>query len=603
MLIWNFIRLPLKNNHNLKQMKTKRYLNLIAGLLIPAALMIMSCQDEKETVEATISLNESVLTMVLGTSETLTATVTPTGTAVEWSSNNADVVSVNNGVVTATGVGNAIVHATSGRSRSLCEIAVIEEAISVTGVSLDTTDLLIATGDSRILTATVTPSNATYKNVRWSSSNPAVAIVDEYTGEVTGVAIGEAVVTATTREGNRTSSCSVRVWPSIELSRPYDNLFYVLDAADPDGKITFRWTPFQGTTEYVLKMSLTDDFNTAVFSKDVTGNTTDVSYYELNEQLLSSESQSLKLNWTILPKASVNAINSVRKMDVLIDRHEYAGIQTAGAVDATVTGGAGVYEYLIATGSAAPSSVLTTPLTNTRHPDSLVFTFRYKSNKELPALGIYFVSGGADAGSYTTGVLPQSAEWKTVSYVQKSTFTDFSWGASNDYLRLDFGAVADLQLDVTGLHFRGMNDQEIKEYYVPELLKMAGRNQCDVVSASDYEFQIHTTGTDPSITTSRLTVDLPAGAVMLTFEYIANAACTGDFQIFFASDRGGLAEDRSIRRSDLTASSNWKTYSVDISQARTSFLDWGDVGSYMRLDFGNAANYDITVKNIRILYK
>jgi hypothetical protein len=350
-------------------------------------------------------------------------------------------------------------------------------------------------------------------------------------------------------------------------------------------------------------MSLTDDFNTSVFSKDVTGNTVDVSYYELNEQLKSNENQSLKLNWTILPKASVNAINSVRKMDVWIDQHEYFGIQTAGALDATVVGGAGAYEYLISAGSTILSSVLTVPLIKVCHPDSLVFTFRYKSNKELPALKVYFVSGDADVGSCTIGVLPQSAEWETVSYVLKQAFSDFSWGASGDYLRLDFGAVADLQFRVTGLHFRGMNDQETKEYYVPEWLKMTGKNQCDVVFVSDYEFQIHTTGNDPSITTSMLTADLPAGAVMLTFEYKASAACMNNLQIFFASNRGGLAEDRSFKLTNLTASPEWTTYSVDISQARTSFLNWGDIGSYMRLDFGNIANYDISVKNIRILFK
>jgi hypothetical protein len=584
-------------------MKTKRYLNLIVSLLISSALMIVSCQDEEETVEANISLSESLLTMVLGTSETLMATVTPAGVEVKWSSSNVDVVTVNNGVVTTVGIGNAIINVTADKSRALCEVVVIEEAINATAVSLDTTDMLIAVGDSRKLIATVIPSNATYKNVKWSSNNPAIAIVDEYTGEVTGMSIGEAVITVTTRDGSKTSSCNVRVWPSIELSRPYDNMFYVLDVADPDGKITFRWIPFLGTTEYVLKISLTEDFNAPVFLKDVTGNSTDVSYYELNEQLKSNESQSLKLNWTILPKASVDAINSVRKMDILIDHYEYLGIQTAGATDATVAGGAGVYEYSISTGSATPSSVLTTPLTNVRHPDSLVFTFRYKSNKELPALEIYFVSGDIDAGSYTAGALPPSTEWKTVSYVLKPTFADFSWGISDDYLRLDFGVVADLQLDVTGIHFRGMSDQEIREYYVPELLKMAGRNQCDVVSVSDYEFQIQTTGTDPSITTSKLTADLPAGAVMLTFEYKASATCMNNFQIYFGSDRGGLAEGRSIRWTDLTASPDWKTYSVDISQARMDFLDWGDVGSYMRMDFGNFANYDITVKNIRILYK
>jgi hypothetical protein len=90
---------------------------------------------------------------------------------------------------------------------------------------------------------------------------------------------------------------------------------------------------------------------------------------------------------------------------------------------------------------------------------------------------------------------------------------------------------------------------------------------------------------------------------MLTFEYKASATCMNNFQVYFGSDRGGLAEGRSIRWTNLTASPDWKTYSVDITQARTSFLDWGDAGSFMRMDFGNFANYDIDVKNIRIIYK
>ena len=80
----------------------------------------------------------------------------------------------------------------------------------VTGVTLDQTDLTLFTGQSEQLTATVTPDNATNKNVTWSSDNETVATVDA-NGNVTAVAAGTATITVTTADGSHTATCKVTV--------------------------------------------------------------------------------------------------------------------------------------------------------------------------------------------------------------------------------------------------------------------------------------------------------------------------------------------------------------------------------------------------------
>jgi hypothetical protein len=59
------------------------------------------------------------------------------------------------------------------------------------------------------LTATVTPSNATYKTVIWVSSNSNIASVNN--GKVTAINSGTAVITASTVEGTYTATCTVNV--------------------------------------------------------------------------------------------------------------------------------------------------------------------------------------------------------------------------------------------------------------------------------------------------------------------------------------------------------------------------------------------------------
>lgn len=81
----------------------------------------------------------------------------------------------------------------------------------VTGVSLSQNNLSFKIGDQSLrLQATITPSSATNPQVRWSSSNSAVATVNQ-NGEVKPVAAGQSTITVTTMDGNYTASCTVKV--------------------------------------------------------------------------------------------------------------------------------------------------------------------------------------------------------------------------------------------------------------------------------------------------------------------------------------------------------------------------------------------------------
>ena len=65
-------------------------------------------------------------------------------------------------------------------------------------------------GTNEKLITIFTPLNATNQNVSWSSSDNNIATVDN-DGIVTGVALGTAIITGTTEDGNKTAICEINV--------------------------------------------------------------------------------------------------------------------------------------------------------------------------------------------------------------------------------------------------------------------------------------------------------------------------------------------------------------------------------------------------------
>ena len=82
--------------------------------------------------------------------------------------------------------------------------------VSVTGVSLAPEEVTLEVGESESLTATVAPADADNPSVSWTTSDAAVATVDD-SGTVTAVSPGVATVTVTTDDGGFTATATVTV--------------------------------------------------------------------------------------------------------------------------------------------------------------------------------------------------------------------------------------------------------------------------------------------------------------------------------------------------------------------------------------------------------
>ena len=164
----------------------------------------------KKTVYVTsITLDRTSLEIARGDTYTLQATVLPddaVNKAVTWTSSNKSVATVDsNGKVTGVKAGTATITAKAGDKTATCEVKVI---IPVTSITLNLSSKTLRQNETVKLTATVKPTDATYKDVTWTSDNPQVASVSS-DGTVTAVSEGTANISA--KAGDQTATCVITV--------------------------------------------------------------------------------------------------------------------------------------------------------------------------------------------------------------------------------------------------------------------------------------------------------------------------------------------------------------------------------------------------------
>jgi len=87
---------------------------------------------------------------------------------------------------------------------------IVEKSVSVTGVAVSPVTASLEIGETLQLEATVSPADATVRDVEWSSNNEAAATVDAK-GLVTAVAAGNASITVTTRDGGYSARSRITV--------------------------------------------------------------------------------------------------------------------------------------------------------------------------------------------------------------------------------------------------------------------------------------------------------------------------------------------------------------------------------------------------------
>ncbi|MGV8905940.1 MAG: Ig-like domain-containing protein [Acetobacterium sp.] len=167
-----------------------------------------------------VTVNESTKALTTDANFNLIATISPanaTNKTITWSSDKADIATVDaNGKITAVKAGTATitVKTADGNKTAICGLIVTDPIVNITEITLSETAKALTTGNYFNLTATVSPANATNKAITWASSNAGVAVVDT-AGKVTAVKAGNATITVTTTDGNKTANCLVTVKESI----------------------------------------------------------------------------------------------------------------------------------------------------------------------------------------------------------------------------------------------------------------------------------------------------------------------------------------------------------------------------------------------------
>ena len=249
-----------------KMKESRRWLSwlpkALLATLLAGALAFVGCKsgsdDDDDDGDTTIKVTEVTLkgdSHVLSAAEdadadtkqlTLTATITPdtaTNKKLAWKSSDETVATVTpsedtlSATVSAVAAGKVTITATSADGpKDTYEITVSSEKIvKVDTVTIKAKDdaTSVKAGQTLILTAIITPENATDKTVEWESSDKTVATVtpSEDTLSATLTAVAEGKVTITAKAGGKDSNeLSIEVtdaWPYTLYSEDFSDMAVV----------------------------------------------------------------------------------------------------------------------------------------------------------------------------------------------------------------------------------------------------------------------------------------------------------------------------------------------------------------------------------------
>ena len=131
----------------------------------------------------------------------LTATIAPQNftDAVTWTSSNEDVATVSDtGYVEVCGVGTAVITVTAGNVKAACTVTVPQ---LIDWIEFDEDEIELKSGETYQLRPDISPSNATNKKLKYTSSDTKVAEVSA-SGLVTAKSEGEARIRAAATDGS-----------------------------------------------------------------------------------------------------------------------------------------------------------------------------------------------------------------------------------------------------------------------------------------------------------------------------------------------------------------------------------------------------------------
>lgn len=197
-------------------------------------------------------VGDKTVTMGLNQTRQLQVKITPSDTTnknVQWTSSNNSVATVDsNGVVTSKNSGSTIITATT--YNGLKTEFFIEVETPVTNITLNSNEINLNPGGTFKLDATVNPSNASNKNIKWISANESIATVDQ-SGNVTADVAGTTYISAVSADGKVVATCTVNVSKPV-VTKPAK--VKIKSAKKKGKKVTLKWKKISDAAGYVVYM-------------------------------------------------------------------------------------------------------------------------------------------------------------------------------------------------------------------------------------------------------------------------------------------------------------------------------------------------------------
>ncbi len=197
-------------------------------------------------------VGDKTVTMGLNQTRQLQVKITPSDTTnknVQWTSSNNSVATVDsNGVVTSKNSGSTIITATT--HNGLKTEFFIEVETPVTNITLNSNEINLNQGGTFKLDATVNPSNASNKNIKWISANESIATVDQ-SGNVTADVAGTTYISAVSADGKVIATCTVNVSKPV-VTKPAK--VKIKSAKKKGKKVTLKWKKISDAAGYVVYM-------------------------------------------------------------------------------------------------------------------------------------------------------------------------------------------------------------------------------------------------------------------------------------------------------------------------------------------------------------
>lgn len=310
------------------------------------SVIVVTTDERGLTASCLVTVQEFVTSIKISGSQeyvnkgdniSLTTEVLPstaTNPKITWKSSRPKVISVNSrGIAKAKGYGTATIFAYASDGSGVYDKCTMTVERPLKSITFRTKTLHLIKGEAKRVKPVFHPSNATFKDVEWSSSDPSVAAVDE-NGVVKGMASGTAAITCKAVKNGVVGTYTVSVKEYVESIR--------ITGQGKRGEISYGYTKH---LKAVVKPSTATNkrvkwttSNGGVLQVDQSGNVTAVGYGSAIITARATDNSGVRASVGFTVIKPVGSITVNPTTITLVEGRSASITATVSPADATYTG-------------------------------------------------------------------------------------------------------------------------------------------------------------------------------------------------------------------------------------------------------------------------